>query len=350
MIHRILWIPSSVLALLLGVVLTVSAGATMPDAWITTKTKLALLTTAGVSGMGINVDTVLGRVTLHGTVRSAEEQAKAGDIAQQISGVLGVNNLLQVVAASDERRGQVADDALAEHITQVLQADASLQDSQIVVQSVHEGVVLLAGTARTLSDHLHAVALVAGIPGVQQVASEIQSPVTLTDTEIWREPAPQQPGAMAGVGIAVRDLWITSATKMRLLADSRTPALDINVDTQAGVVTLFGMVPSQEARSAAEADAYAVRGVHRVVNDLQVVARAEQAAVQARDEELAQAVQTALATPALTYVTVAVHNGVVRLTGTVPSGAQRLEAAVVARAVPGVRAVQDDLRLATATP
>ena len=43
-----------------------------------------------------------------------------------------------------------------------------------------------------------------------------------------------------------------------------------------------------------------------------------------------------------------VQNGVVRLTGTVPTGAQRLEAAVVARAIPGVRAVQDDLRLATA--
>jgi osmotically-inducible protein OsmY len=78
------------------------------------------------------------------------------------------------------------------------------------------------------------------------------------------------------------------------------------------------------------------------------VARAEQAAVQARDEELARAVQTAFATPAFTHITAVVQNGVVRLTGTVPTGAQRLEAAVVARAIPGVRAVQDDLRLATA--
>jgi osmotically-inducible protein OsmY len=33
------------------------------------------------------VDTVFGRVTLHGTVRSAEEQAKAETIARQINGV-----------------------------------------------------------------------------------------------------------------------------------------------------------------------------------------------------------------------------------------------------------------------
>jgi osmotically-inducible protein OsmY len=40
-----------------------------------------------------------------------------------------------------------------------------------------------------------------------------------------------------------------------------------------------------------------------------------------------------------------VRNGVARLTGTVPTGARNLEAAVLARSVPGVRAVQDDLRL-----
>jgi osmotically-inducible protein OsmY len=84
------------------------------------------------------------------------------------------------------------------------------------------------------------------------------------------------------------------------------------------------------------------------VNNLQVVARVEQAAAQARDEELVRAVQTAFALPAFKDITVMVQNGVVRLTGTVPTGAQRLEAAVVARAIPGARAVQDDLCLATA--
>lgn len=251
------WILSSALALVLGVVLAAPAGAAMPDAWITMKTKLALLTTAGVSGMTINVDTVFGRVTLHGTVRSAEEQAKAETVARQINGVQGVSNLLQVVTAPDEQAGQVADDALMERITQELQADPALHDSRIAVQSVHQGVVLLAGRAKTLSDHLHAVA---------------------------------------------------------------------------------------------EADAHTVSGVQSVVNDLQVVARAEQAAVQARDDELAQAVRTAFATPTFKNITVVVQNGVVRLTGTIPTGAQRLEAAVVARAIPGVRAVQDDLRLGTTTP
>ena len=233
--HDISWIRSSALALVLGVALATPAGAAMSDAWITMKTKLALLTTAGVNGIAINVDTVFGRVTLHGTVRSAVEQAKAETVARQITGVQGVSNLLQMVAAPDARAGQVADEALTARITQELQADPALHDSRIVVQSVHQGVVLLAGTAMTLSDHLHAVALAASVPGVQRVASEIQSPDTLADAEIWREPTPQQPSATDGLGAAARDLWITSATKMRLLADSRTPALAIHVDTRAGV-------------------------------------------------------------------------------------------------------------------
>ena len=47
-------------------------------------------------------------------------------------------------------------------------------------------------------------------------------------------------------------------------------------------------------------------------------------------------------------VTVTVKNGVVRLTGTVPTGTRRLEAAVLARSIQGVRAVQDDLRVTAA--
>jgi osmotically-inducible protein OsmY len=141
------------------------------------------------------------------------------------------------------------------------------------------------------------------------------------------------------------DLWITSATKMRLLADTQTPALDINVDTWAGVVTLFGIVPSQAAKAAAEADTRKVSGVKRVENELQVVASVKQAAGQVRDEELERDVKKALDTAAFKEITVDVKNGVVRLTGTISTEEQRLEAAQTARAVSGVRAVEDDLRL-----
>src|ERR1700692_3840131 len=107
-----MWIRYSVLAVVLGAALAAPAGAAVPDAWITTKTKLALLTTEGVSGTAIKVDTVVGRVTLHGKVGSTVEKTKAETIAQQIKGVTGVHNLLQVVAPQHEKAVQVSDDAL----------------------------------------------------------------------------------------------------------------------------------------------------------------------------------------------------------------------------------------------
>jgi osmotically-inducible protein OsmY len=345
---RTSWIKSGLLAIALGAALTAPAWAATPDAWITTKTKLALLTTEGVSGTAIKVDTVVGRVTLHGKVRSTEEKAKAETVAQKIEGVQGVRNLLQVVAPRHEKAMQVSDDALKQRIGKALQADPSLKSSQITVQSVNQGVVLLGGTAKTLSAHLRAIEVVAITPGVRRVVSEVQSPETLADAEIWRESTPPPSGEGYGVWDTASDIWITSATKMRLLADSQTPALDINVDTWEGVVTLFGIVPSQQAKAAAEAEARKVSGVKHVVNELQVVASAKQAAGKVRDEELERAVKKAFDTPDLKDISIEVKNGVVRLTGTIPSGARRLEAAVAARAIPGVRAVEDDLRLAAA--
>jgi hyperosmotically inducible protein len=255
-----------------------------------------------------------------------------------------------VVAPPREQAVQVSDDALKPRVEEALRADPSLRDSQIAVQSVNQGVVRLAGTAKTLNAHRRAVEVVSSVPGVRRVASEVHSPDTLADAEIWREPTPDQPREAYGMREAASDMWITSETKMRLLADSQTPALDINVVTRAGVVTLFGIVPSQQAKAAAAADARQVSSVKHVVNDLQVVASAKQAAVKARDEELARAVKHALAPAAFKDISVEVKNGIVRLTGTAATRARRLEAAMAARAIQGVRAVKDDLRLATATP
>ena len=342
------WIKQSALAVVVAVALAAPVGAATPDAWITTKTKLALLTTEGVSGTAIHVDTVLGRVTLHGKVRSAEEKAKAESVAQKIDGVQSVRNLLQVVAPQHEKAVQVSDDALKQRIEKALQADPSLKESRISVQSVNKGVVLLAGTAKTLSAHLRAVELWPGCRAWSGSPVRSRAPTRWPMRRSGASPRRDRPDKEYGVWEAASDIWITSATKMRLLADSRTPALDINVDTRAGVVTLFGIVPSQDAKAAAAANARKVSGVKRVVNELQVVASAKQAAVKVRDEELERAVKKAFETPDFKDISVEVKNGVVRLTGTVPTGARRLEAAVLARAIQGVRAVEDDLRLATA--
>jgi len=120
-------IKHSVLAVVMSVALAAPIGAATPDAWITTKTKLSLLTTEGVSGTAIHVDTILGKVTLHGKVRTAEEKAKAESIAKKIDGVLEVRNLLQIVTPPREKAVQLSDDDLKLRVEKELQGDSSLR-------------------------------------------------------------------------------------------------------------------------------------------------------------------------------------------------------------------------------
>jgi osmotically-inducible protein OsmY len=130
------------------------------------------------------------------------------------------------------------------------------------------------------------------------------------------------------------------------MADSAAPAMDINVDTEDGVVTLFGVVPTKEAKAAAEADVKKVAGVKSVDNALQVVPPEEKDVVEVRDEEAVDAAQKALRShDAFKDVSVAVKNGVARLTGTVRNQSDWLMAAVTVRASRGVRAVNNDLKV-----
>lgn len=326
------------------------ARAAVSDAWITTKTKIALLTAKNVHSSGINVDTVDGVVTLHGKVDSAEDKANAEAEAKKISGVREVRNLLQVVPEHRKETAKTSDNQVKDRVAKALKGNPDLKASSISVQSVNDGVVLLAGKANSPEEHLEAIQTARAVPGVRRVETEITSPDRMADEELRRQPAATA-GVKRSVGQTAKDAWITSDVKMRLLADEKTPVTDINVDTYNETVTLFGMVPTREAKTAAEMDARKVSGVKLVVNELEVVPKAEKETVKARDEDLRDQVANNLKVREDlkdTSISTDVKNGVVRLTGTVDDESQRLEAAIVARAVPGVRAVHDELKVKTA--
>ncbi|HXC50950.1 MAG TPA: BON domain-containing protein [Candidatus Limnocylindrales bacterium] len=314
------------------------------DAWITTKVKISLATTEGVSSTNVNVDTVDRQVTLHGTVNTDAERQAAERTAKAVQGTAGVRNLLQVVPARQEAAVEEKDDAISQRVTAALSGDPSLKDSTITVQSVNKGVVLLMGKATTLSDQLTAIEIATAVKGVRRVASEIQSQETLADADVWMErnvPVGTQPATTRS---AANDLYITSMVKMRLLGNAATPAMEINVDTRAGVVTLFGMVPTAESKSIAEAEAKKAGGVASVKNELQVVPNANQPTIEAKDDVIQGNVKTNLARHAeLISVSSEVKNCVVRLTGSVASGTDRVQAMQVARATRGVCSVSGDL-------
>ena len=163
--------------------------------------------------------------------------------------------------------------------------------------------------------------------------------------QIWRDgkydPALSQRSAAS-------DMWITSDAKVRLLASDQTPGFDINVDTDNGVVTLFGVVDSQKAKDAATTETRKVDGVKSVMNDLQIVAPGKQAAVAENDDAIKDAVSKRIdgnSQLSDAHITIEVKNGIVRLTGTVPNQTLRLVAATTARSISGVRSVHDELKI-----
>ncbi|MEW5854480.1 MAG: BON domain-containing protein [Myxococcota bacterium] len=339
-------------ALLAALLFAASPAQARPsDPWITSKTKIALLTAKDLEDRNINVDTVDGRVTLHGRVRTPEARMRAEQVAKDVDGVRSVKNLIQVVPEEREEIVKTSDDQIKDSLRKAFKEDKGLKDARIEIASVNNGVVLLRGKDITVDDHLNAVRLAYSVPGVRRVATEIEEVERdengarriARDMEDDVRKAPETDRERLG-----GDTMITTAVKMRLMADRDTPALDINVDTRDGVVTLFGVVPTQEARVAAESDAMKVKGVRRVINELQVVPSARQEKVEARDEDLMRSIKRALdADDRLRDedIRVTVRDGVARLTGTVTSEDDRLEATTTARRVKGVRSVDEDLKV-----
>lgn len=340
--HTLTLHAAAIAAMVLALVLPASAA---PDGWVTTKVKLALLTTDGVSSSGINVDTIDGLVTLYGTVPTAAEQEKAAAVAAAIDGVKKVRN--QIVIAPTKAAAQtVADDRLEIAVREALARDRALARSQIAVTSVKDGTVTLGGSTASMTGRLRAVETARAVPGVRRVTDAIEGPTTLSDAEVWRGTTQ----ADAGDGLtSASDMWITSAVKVGLIANADTPAMDINVDTTDGVVTLFGIVPSASGRQAAEATARKVDGVTQVKNQIQIVSEARQEAVKSSDAEIKDLVAGRVDDDVIadSDIAVEVSGGVVRLSGTVPSQSDRLQALHLARATSGVRSVVDQLQVAT---
>lgn len=75
---------------------TPSASSLFSDSWITTKIKTAYLRDPMVSGFGIHVETVNGKVYLQGILEKPEQRYRAKEIARSTSGVTAVVDLLQV--------------------------------------------------------------------------------------------------------------------------------------------------------------------------------------------------------------------------------------------------------------
>ncbi len=150
--------------------------------------------------------------------------------------------------------------------------------------------------------------------------------------------------------VGMTDSWLTSKTKIALFADDRVKGRQVSVQTHKGVVTLRGKVDSADAKAAASDIAKGIEHVKSVRNELQVVAPSQRDRVDADDKQIGKSVEQRFKQdPKLksAKIDAKVDAGVVILTGEVKSIDTSARASEVARSVPGVRYVKNDLTFAS---
>jgi osmotically-inducible protein OsmY len=347
---RITWIRLGTLAVLTAcLLLLVRPARAQSDAWITSKVKVALLTTRDMPGLPIDVDTYDGVVTLSGKVKTEAERQHAEQVASRIDGVRDVRDLVQVVPDAMSGDTRIADRRLEDRVKDALDNDPEIDRRDVRVKSVNAGEVVLAGHMHSVSDEARALEVVRRVPGTRAVASEITVDDRSNDrgdmnrSNRYDRTASNEQG---DGGNRMGDAWITTRVKLRFATDRDVPAGSINVDTWHGRVTLFGRVPSSRVRSLATREARSIRGVRMVDNQLVVVPRWEGRPVAQRDDRILTNVHDRLADADLRGAHIRVHvvDGVVQLTGSVRDTHDRLTAVTVARNTNGVVSVRDDLR------
>jgi len=148
------------------------------------------------------------------------------------------------------------------------------------------------------------------------------------------------------VGEYTDDKLLVSKVKTALISDKTADANEINVEVYKGVVQLNGFVDGEKEKAQAEAVARGVDGVKGVENNLEIKQASQTAGGAIDDSTITAKVKTALIDDDTTKggdIKVETRGGVVQLSGFVSNQAQKDAATKVAKAVSGVKAVNNGL-------
>lgn len=214
-----------------------------------------------------------------------------------------------------------SDQALEDEIRHELEGDGHVDDATIGI-SVANRIVVLTGTVRSYAERIAAQRAAHRVPGVLDVVNEL---------------------VVVAVDAAERtDAEIAAAVRHTLQWDVRVPDERITSTVSGGTVTLGGTVAALREREDAEEAVRALRGVRGVVDNIVVEPRH----VDLR--KIRSAIESALARQAeheARRIEVRVEHGVVTLTGTVDSFAEKRAVMGIVSHLPGVLAVRDRLVL-----
>ncbi len=287
----------------------------------------ALLADPATYGFRILSEVEDGVVTLSGTVNSDAERRLAESLARSVRGVRAIDS--RIVVDPPDMRG---DREIEREVQQMLRWDVLVDDALLAVH-VLDGEVTLSGVVGSAAEKGRA-RLNAWVPGVKSVdATYITVAEWLRDEDLRRDKYVHTP-----------DHEIEEAVERALLLDPRVLGSDVFVDSEQGVVTLEGTVPTLRARRGAEQVAWSTVGVVSVDNQLEV-----SPADLHSDAHIGMRVQEAIERDALLEeedITVSVAAGIVTLQGSVASYFERAQADLVASRVTGVMEVHNFLDVA----
>lgn len=146
---------------------------------------------------------------------------------------------------------QVSDATITAEVKTKITAQEGINPLSLDVDT-RDGVVVLRGIVDDEEDRIGAERLARDTRGVVEVVNQLQ----LGDENDLERSA--------------NDATVSARVKARIAADPVVDALDIDVDTIQGVVTLSGVVDNESERSSAELVARDTPGVRGVHNELQV--------------------------------------------------------------------------------
>jgi osmotically-inducible protein OsmY len=162
----------------IGLATLAGAATWAPDELITMRIQVGLYTAPEIDPESIAVASKDGAVRMTGVVPTADVKARLEQMVRQTEGVKSLDSALTVDVASmpPTPHPRPPDRTLQSDVTGKLTQVPELNDSEIEVQSVNGGVVVLAGFANSLDDQLRALRLAKGTAGVTFVQNDMKTP------------------------------------------------------------------------------------------------------------------------------------------------------------------------------
>ena len=286
--------------------------------------KAALLSDPATDLFEIEVNVSNGVVRLSGTVDSWQEKNLCALVVKDVIGVKEVQNDI-----SYEHDPGRSDKEILEDIEQAIAWDG-LVDGDKVEVVVFDRKVTISGRVGSLAEKRRIVnhAFLAEAEKVD--ATELDIAWWLTDTE--KKDVTDLDWTDEALHAAVQDV---------LFQDPRVSPFRIVIEVKEGVVTLRGMVDNLKAKRAATLSAQNTIGVEQVVNRLKV----RPVAVYL-DADIKAEIRKSLSRDPfirVAEINIAVHSGVVELSGVVNTGFEKFRAEELAIRINGVVGVNNHL-------